>query len=604
MKKLGSILLGDDIVNMFFANYFKMNKISFFRIWLTSILLAFIGCSQEVPAVEEMDGSMNTSNVKTDLSSKLALNRPGDDANYAYVLLSSKSSLVSQMTGANTIYEIQTNFDLGGATLKVPSGCILRFNGGALKNGTVTFDNTYIEGLVDFSGCSFAGSLINKEVALSWFGAKASEKDNSTIINQVLDIIPETLVLDSIYPINKTIVINHGVTLRGLDWTESIYAIMVKNGEYGIKTSSNITAIKFTKYGSLNAYGISILGNDQLYIGGNTRDTGGPNNGPIQTCGILITTGAGSLSAMADCSIVGFTYGIRAIGGYIERIRSTYFSACRFGMYCCYTSDFICQDCHFNTNMLNYDVASHKLLDNNPNGIRKIGAGVLLKGTGMTQFLGCRFEFNFIHFIIDEAAIILNLQNCIFDAATHSSIFLYNDDTENMLVASERHTPSINCVNISDNTFARGSRCEHYKAQATPGSAIVYVRESNNRGSNISFSNNVVVDDIEVDQTNVQYEETIFRIYNDGTGGVINSNNNDFSHCKAKTVAAAVTGSKGRFTIKDNGSNYGSISHQFQNNSVIDIQKMEVNSNGKIVIWNTLTNGNVKSEDKIIDPSK
>ena len=121
---------------------------------------------------------------------------------------------------------------------------------------------------------------------------------------------------------------------------------------------------------------------------------------------------------------------------------------------------------------------------------------------------------------------------------------------------------------------------------------------------NINFVNNVVVDNIEVDQVGINYEKTIFRIYNDGNGGVINSSANDFSHCAAESVAEAVKGSEGRFVIKDSGSNFGTISHQYENNDVIDIQKMELTKDGKIVVWKTLTNGNTKSEDIVIDPAK
>lgn len=579
----------------------KMRKLFIINFLPILVLLAFIECSQDNPVSDETETEV--SQIAPGISSKLALNRPGDDSEFAYVLLDPSQSISSQLTTSKTIYEIQNDFDLKGGTLKIPANSILRFNGGAILNAIVTFDVTYLEGLVVFKGCSFEGSLYNKEVVLSWFGALPSNKDNSTIINQVLKIIPETLVLDALYPINSSIVITHGVTIRGIDWTESVYATMTRNSEYGFKTSSNITAIKFDVGGSLNLYGVSILGNDQLYIGGNTREG-------ISTSGIFIYSDGngvhGSLTAMMDCSIVGFTYGIRAIGGYIEKIRSSYFSSCRFGLYTAYTSDYICEDCHFNTNMLNYNLSAAKIDDANPNAIRKIGAGVLIKGAGMTQFINCRFEFNFIHFIIDEAGIIINLENCIFDAATHSCIMLFNENNgDNMLTSAEYHNPSINCVNISGNTFARGARCERYQTTSLPGSGIVYVREGDDRGSNINFSNNVVVDDIEIDQYNINYEETIFRIYNTSkSNGVINSNSNDFSHCKAKTVASAVKGSTGRYVIKDNGSNFGNISHEFTNNSVIDIQKMEVCADGKLKIWNTLTNGNVKSVDTIIDPNK
>ncbi len=572
------------------------------------VFISFFGCSQDLTAIEESNGTSEKMQVSP--NTRLAANPPANWEYFEQVTLSSSSSLASQMTRENTIYEIKYAFDLRGGKLTVPANCILYFNGGTINNGTITFDQTYIQPIASpsfyklFKSCTFKGKLSNKEVLVSWFDVDPSNKDNSSVINNVLDIIQEVLVFDAIYPINKTLMINNDVTLRGIDWAENIYSIITWNAEYGIKTSSHINAIEFGKEGSMNAYGITIWGDDQLYIGRNPRETGGPDGGPINTCGVLLYTDGGSIGVIADCSIVGFTYGIRGVGGYLEEIRNTYFSSCRFGMFCEYTSDFICKDCRFNTCLPNYDCAEHGLKDDNPNGLRKIGAGVKVKCTGMVQFIGCRFEFNFIHFIIDEAALILNLQDCVFDAATHSCIMVYNDDKENTTAAIERHTPSVNCVNISNNTFARGARIEYTQNTSAPGAGIVYVRESNNRGTNFNFTNNVVVDDIEVDQENVQYENTIFRIYNDGTGGVINSNANDFSHCKAKTVASAVSGSTGRFVIKDNGSNFGNISHQFQNNTVIDIKKMELRDDGKIVIWNTLTNGNRKSADIIMDPAQ
>lgn len=581
----------------------------FFSVYLYPlfILLSLFGCSQDSTAIEESDNVSDR--MQLDANARLAANPPSGWEGFAHIKLDKQSSLSAQMTKEYAIYDVEYVFDLRGGNLKVPANCILNFTGGSFKNGTVTFNDTYINSIANapfytlFQDCKFAGKLSNKEVLIRWFGADPNNKDNSGIINNVLTVIPETLVFDAIYPIDNTIVIDNRVTFRGYDWEDGIYATMTYNAEYGIKTTSLIDAIHFGKGGTLNAYGITIWGNEQLYIGRNIRETDGPNGGPIATCGILITPEGGSLDAMFNCSIVGFTCGIRAVGGYISRIRSSYFSACRFGLWCAYTSDFICQDCRFNTNMVNYDCAAHGLKDDNPNRLRQIGGGVLLKGTGMTQFIGCRFEFNFIHFIIDEACLIMNLQDCIFDTATHSCILFYNDDKENMLSAVERHTPSINCVNISGNTFSRGARIDYSQNTSAPGSGILYIRESNNRGTNFNFTNNVVVDDIEVDKEDVQYENTIFRIYNDGYGGVINSNSNDFSHCKAKTVASAVSGSTGRFTIKDNGSNFGNISHQFQNNTVIDIKKMELNEDGKIVIWNTLTTGNQKSVDIIVDPN-
>lgn len=530
--------------------------------------------------------------------------RTSQDGSFGYVLLNPKEDLSAQLTKEHTIYDIQTTLNLHGKSLDIPAESILKFSGGKIVNGKISFNMTYLDGLIQFSGCSFTGHLLNEEVILSRFGASPNNDDNSAIINDVMNIAREVVVIDGLYPIKKSLVVEHKITLRGLDLTESIYGILVRNAKYGFKTTSNITAIRMGKRGSLSMFGISVLGNEQLYISGNTHDIDGPEGKPLETCGILMTTEGGSLDAIDDCSFVGFTYGIRAIGRYIEKIRSSYFSSCRFGLFTAWTSDYICEDCHFNTNMLNYNIQTHGIDDTMPNDIRKIGAGVVCKGSGMARFINCKFEFNFIHFILDEAGIILNLENCMFDAATHSSIMIFNEKAkDNWLIDKEIHKPSINCINISGNTFARGSRCERYKNTSLPGSAIMYIREAGNRGMNINFVNNVVVDNIEVDQVGINYEKTIFRIFNEGEGGIINSSSNDFSHCEAETVAEVVNGSNGRFIIKDNGSNFGNISHQFQNNQVIDIQKMELNPEGKIVIWKTLTKGNEKSSDIILHSS-
>lgn len=46
---------------------------------------------------------------------------------------------------SNTIYHIQYDYDLQGATITIPSKSILKFEGGSLRNGTIVCDNTTIE---------------------------------------------------------------------------------------------------------------------------------------------------------------------------------------------------------------------------------------------------------------------------------------------------------------------------------------------------------------------------------------------------------------------------------------------------------------------------
>lgn len=44
----------------------------------------------------------------------------------------------------NVIYKITKDIDLEGSTLTIPVGCTLDFQGGTIKGGTVTLDNTMI----------------------------------------------------------------------------------------------------------------------------------------------------------------------------------------------------------------------------------------------------------------------------------------------------------------------------------------------------------------------------------------------------------------------------------------------------------------------------
>ena len=46
---------------------------------------------------------------------------------------------------SNTIYEIRYDFDLGGETIKMKEGCILKFNGGSLSNGKIVGNDTKLQ---------------------------------------------------------------------------------------------------------------------------------------------------------------------------------------------------------------------------------------------------------------------------------------------------------------------------------------------------------------------------------------------------------------------------------------------------------------------------
>lgn len=85
---------------------------------------------------------------------------------------------------ANTIYHIQYDYDLNGQTITLPAGCVLEFDGGSVKNGTITGNNTLIQGRTDLSGVTLSGSFANKSFSLYDAGCTPNDasaaSDNAT----------------------------------------------------------------------------------------------------------------------------------------------------------------------------------------------------------------------------------------------------------------------------------------------------------------------------------------------------------------------------------------------------------------------------------------
>lgn len=91
---------------------------------------------------------------------------------------------------ANTIYKIQYDYDLNGATITVPAGCALEFDGGSISNGKLSGTLTNIIGsnYQIFNNITFAGTW-NGSLNACWIGAKPKDQnfDNSTILQKWFD---------------------------------------------------------------------------------------------------------------------------------------------------------------------------------------------------------------------------------------------------------------------------------------------------------------------------------------------------------------------------------------------------------------------------------
>ncbi len=96
----------------------------------------------------------------------------GSNNGMGYVILRQNKSFKEQVTKANTIYEIRYDFNLGGEEVEIPENCVLKFEGGSLRNGGIKGSSTKIDASVYaiFNNVYLTGTYNNNESYPEWFG--------------------------------------------------------------------------------------------------------------------------------------------------------------------------------------------------------------------------------------------------------------------------------------------------------------------------------------------------------------------------------------------------------------------------------------------------
>lgn len=115
------------------------------------------------------------------------------------LILSPEQSVSSQMTSVNTSYEVRDSFDLEGATVNVPAGCKIIFNGGKFSNGVISGTDLTIETNHDqvFDNVTLSGVLNDKEIYSGWF---VSIDDFITSVNNTSGYILARFAKGTFYP--------------------------------------------------------------------------------------------------------------------------------------------------------------------------------------------------------------------------------------------------------------------------------------------------------------------------------------------------------------------------------------------------------------------
>ncbi|MBP5401898.1 MAG: hypothetical protein J6Y36_01940 [Treponema sp.] len=504
-----------------------------FFIILISISTLFISC--RAPAASEK---------------VILLDRLPTDTSFGYLYLSDESSFASQVKIDHMIYYIDSTFDLKNSTVDIPANSILQFGDqGKVVNGNLNFNGTYLDGKVKFENCSFTGNLINKTITLSWFGPgtnstqEASQKTNSKLLREVFSIAGETLIVDGYYPLGEKIVLGRQITLKGKDWTESCHSKTYNTSytpQYGFYTASATSIIEFTDGGGLDVYGIKFVGKKDY---------------SVLTGGIILPL-KGSLGACYNCHFEGFTWGIRAVGGFLEKIQNVSFTDNRYGLSLIYTSDFDIFGCKFTNSNSSINIPyTDSPTDANYISLQESGAGIYLSASGMVNMQDNLFDGNIINIILSQADIIINIQDNEFKNPAFCDILLYNKfflGNSNGLIMgigrNEVQPVSLDNIVITHNTFT--------KTFSPAAMCTVFVKEDSNRGTNFIFSENTFTD------SNITAADTnaIFGIQNtsDSTGTVICSKN-VFTKSQARAFCHSLNNASGKFVFSiDNSNTYGS----------------------------------------------
>lgn len=126
----------------------------------------------------------------------------------------------------NTIYEVRYDFDLNGETIEMQEGCTLKFEGGMLKNGTITFNDTkIINNLFTHIDSSLSYNVKFKndksEICVDDFGADPNCINLSTeAINKAIQYCSYNKITRPIrfygkYLIDDAIMLESNITLSG-----------------------------------------------------------------------------------------------------------------------------------------------------------------------------------------------------------------------------------------------------------------------------------------------------------------------------------------------------------------------------------------------------
>lgn len=134
------------------------------------------------------------------------------ESSASVIVVRQGKTFASQVKSANAYYEIQDDFDLKGALVKIPSGSTLAFKGGSVKNG-----------ILDLNGCRIEGVGIkckiknpsNYAYPLSRYLADTNDAElNTSVVQTLMDAAAPVIIDMHQLTFSQYLSVNSNVTIQ------------------------------------------------------------------------------------------------------------------------------------------------------------------------------------------------------------------------------------------------------------------------------------------------------------------------------------------------------------------------------------------------------
>ena len=190
------------------------------------------------------------------------------------VVIRNNESVQSQLKSPNTVYIVRDAIDLKKSTMTIPQNSILKFEGGSLTNGTIKYNNTFIDGRYMIN-CQCSGSLSNDVVTPHMYGARGDGlTDDIDAIQQAISSGKQILFKRATYLVGKPIVFDRRDII--VDFNNSTIKKTNSRGiefKYDDMDYRNIPAVVIIKpIKSPNTNGFMTIKN--LYVDGGSNNIG------------------------------------------------------------------------------------------------------------------------------------------------------------------------------------------------------------------------------------------------------------------------------------------------------------------------------------------